>query len=56
MDVILTMDKYHREVILVNDGSKDVTWQIIHDLSQTYDIIKGVNFSRNFGKEIALSA
>lgn len=57
LDLIITaLSQYSREIILVNDGSKDATWQVIYDLSQTYSIIKGINFSRNFGKEIALSA
>jgi len=50
------LSSYTREIILINDGSKDATRQVIYDLSQTYDLIKGINFSRNFGKEIALSA
>lgn len=50
------LQDYNREIVLVNDGSKDATRQVIYDLSQKYDIIKGINFSRNFGKEIALSA
>lgn len=54
--VIAEMSNYEREIILINDGSKDATWQVIYDLSQTYPIIKAINFSRNFGKEIALSA
>lgn len=47
---------YDWEIILVNDGSRDATWQVIYDLSEVYDSVRWINFSRNFGKEVALSA
>lgn len=44
------------EVILVDDGSKDKTWQKIKELSKENKNIIGARFSRNFGKEAALMA
>mgnify|MGYP001626398753 CR=1 FL=1 len=44
------------EVILVNDGSKDTTWSIITELSSADQHIVGINLSRNYGHQIALSA
>ena len=44
------------EIIFVNDGSKDNTWSEILTVSDEYAHIKGVNFSRNFGKEAAILA
>lgn len=44
------------ELIFVNDGSKDKTWEEIEKASQADKNIVGVNFSRNFGKESALFA
>lgn len=44
------------EILCVNDGSTDDTWQHICDHAQGNPSIKGLNLSRNFGKEIALSA
>lgn len=44
------------ELILVDDGSKDETWNIITKLKEEYKNIKGIKFSRNFGKEAALLA
>lgn len=44
------------ELVLVNDGSRDGTWREIRALSETDDRIVGVNLSRNYGHQIALSA
>lgn len=50
------LEKYEYEMILVDDGSKDKTWRLIRELNVENDRIKGIRFSRNFGKEIALCA
>ena len=47
---------YEFEVLFVNDGSKDKTIQIIKDLREKDKRICYVDFSRNFGKEIAMIA
>lgn len=44
------------EIILVNDGSKDNTWSMIAELSRNDQHIVGINLSRNYGHQIALSA
>lgn len=44
------------ELILVDDGSPDDTWQVIADQSRRYLGVKGIRLSRNFGKEAALAA
>ena len=44
------------ELVFVNDGSKDRTWDIISNLARNDEHIVGVNFSRNFGKESAIFA
>ncbi len=49
-------DKYNYEIIYVNDGSPDDTWNEIVKLCQIDKNVKWVNLSRNFGKEIALTA
>lgn len=50
------MKKYDYEIILVDDGSRDKTWEIINRLHNDNTLIKGIRFSRNFGKEYALCA
>ena len=44
------------EVICVNDGSGDNTLALLKSLRQTYPEIKVIDLSRNFGKELALTA
>ena len=44
------------ELVFVNDGSKDKTWEKISTLAEQRKHIVGVNFSRNFGKESAIFA
>lgn len=44
------------EFIFIDDGSTDKTYRIINELSCEKDNISGLHFSRNFGKESAISA
>lgn len=43
-------------VIFVNDGSNDNTLEVIKELKNSYDNVKYISFSRNFGKESAIYA
>src|SRR5262249_52905893 len=42
------------EVILVNDASRDKSWDVIRELAQQYSWIHGINFMRNYGQHNAL--
>ncbi len=44
------------EIICVDDGSKDSTWQVISDLSMSDSRIHGIRFSKNFGQHKAIMA
>lgn len=57
LDKLMTsMKNYEFEILFVNDGSKDKTINIIKELRQKDKKISYVDFSRNFGKEIAMIA
>lgn len=53
---LLNEEKIDNEVIFVDDGSQDKTWENILSLSKRMDNIVGIHFSRNFGKEAAMFA
>ncbi|MCE5335072.1 MAG: glycosyltransferase family 2 protein, partial [Desulfobacteraceae bacterium] len=44
------------EILAVDDGSPDNSWQVITQLSEDNPLVRGIRFSRNFGKESAISA
>jgi dolichol-phosphate mannosyltransferase len=44
------------EVVLVDDGSNDRTWEIIRELAARDGRVKGLSFSRNFGHQMAFTA
>ena len=44
------------EILFVDDGSYDLTYQRIQELSAEHPEVKGISFSRNFGKESAIFA
>lgn len=52
---VMNENKFTYEVIFVNDGSTDNSWDVIKELSEKNDAIKGVCFRRNYGKSPALN-
>jgi len=55
-DTLVGIKKYDFEIIFVNDGSSDSTWFEIEKLCISDKKVKGVNLSRNFGHQAALTA
>lgn len=55
-ELMKNMENYDFEILFVNDGSKDKTIEIIKDFRKKDERICYVDFSRNFGKEIAMIA
>jgi glycosyltransferase involved in cell wall biosynthesis len=53
---VMTAHNYTYEVIFIDDGSTDNSWQIIADLSKSNPNVKGIRFLRNYGKSQALHA
>lgn len=54
--VFKNLTEYELELLLVDDGSKDETLNIIKSLAAKDDKVKFISFSRNFGKEAAMLA
>lgn len=55
IDRVAIANGYTYEVIFVDDGSTDSSWQVIQNLSQQNGNIKGIKFQRNYGKSAALN-
>ena len=53
---ILSRENIDFELLFVDDGSKDATWENITKAAQMNSHVVGIHFSRNFGKEAAMFA
>ena len=51
---VMDANHFSYEVIFVNDGSTDHSWQVIEKLRSESDNVKGIKFRRNYGKSPAL--
>lgn len=51
---VMDTNGFSYEIIFVDDGSKDRSWEIIESLSQRNGCVKGIKFRRNYGKSPAL--
>lgn len=54
--ILESLSSYAFELIFVNDGSKDHSWEKIEELCTKDSRVKALNFSRNFGHQMALTA
>ena len=54
IDRVLSENRLTYEVILVDDGSNDGSWEQIKSLKKTYPQVRGIRFRRNYGKSAAL--
>ena len=54
IEQVCDREGYSYEIIMVDDGSRDSSWNIIKELSSSNSHIKGISFRRNYGKSAAL--
>jgi glycosyltransferase involved in cell wall biosynthesis len=55
IDKVMDKEGFTYEVLLVDDGSTDNSWEVIRQLSAKNKRIKGIRFRRNYGKSAALN-
>lgn len=53
---VMQSNRYLYEIIFIDDGSTDTSWEVIEKLSSTNKSVKGIRFQRNYGKSQALDA
>ena len=51
---VMNENNFSYEIIFVSDGSTDASWDVIEDLSEKDNAVKGIKFRRNYGKSPAL--
>lgn len=51
---VMKANDFSFEVIFVNDGSTDRSWEVIEELAEKSENVKGIKFRRNYGKSPAL--
>lgn len=54
IEKVMVANNFTYEVIFVDDGSKDNSWELIKQISNKNSNIKGISFQRNYGKAAAL--
>lgn len=52
---VMQANNYTYEVIMIDDGSKDNSWNVVKELSAINSNIRGIKFQRNYGKSAALN-
>src|SRR4030095_2468859 len=52
---VMEANHFDYEIIFVDDGSRDKSWEVVQNLSKENPRIKGVKFRRNYGKSAALN-
>ncbi|MBT5858938.1 MAG: glycosyltransferase [Flavobacteriales bacterium] len=55
IDKVMKKNNFSYEVLLIDDGSKDKSWEVIEQLSSENINLKGIKFRRNYGKSAALN-
>ena len=51
---VMNENHFSYEIIFINDGSTDHSWEVISDLAKADEHVKGIKFRRNYGKSPAL--
>ncbi|MBQ2413296.1 MAG: glycosyltransferase family 2 protein [Rikenellaceae bacterium] len=54
IDRVMTANKFSYQLILIDDGSSDESWEVIEQLIEKNDSVLGLRFRRNYGKSAAL--
>ena len=56
IDAVSKANNYDLEIVFVDDGSKDRSWEVVEQLAAQDNRVRGIRFRRNFGKAAALNA
>jgi glycosyltransferase involved in cell wall biosynthesis len=54
IDKVMVGNNFSYEILLIDDGSTDNSWQVIGELKEKFPSVRGIKFRRNYGKSAAL--
>ena len=54
IDKVMKANNFSYEILFVDDGSTDGSWNLIQELSKKYDSVRAIKFRRNYGKSPGL--
>ena len=54
IEQVMQKNQFSYEIIIIDDGSSDNTWQVVGQIARKNDLVKGIAFNRNYGKSAAL--
>lgn len=55
IDKVMQEQQFSYEILYIDDGSTDNSWQVIQQLATRFPAVKGIKFQRNYGKSAALN-
>ncbi len=55
IDRVMQAHSFSYEVWMMDDGSKDRSWEVVHELRRKFPALHGISFRRNYGKSAALN-
>ncbi len=53
---VMQSNRFLYEIVFIDDGSTDNSWQVIEELAKQNTSVKGIKFQKNYGKSQALNA
>lgn len=54
IDRVMKENQFSYEVVMIDDGSRDTSWEVIQGLEKQFPTVRGIRFQRNYGKSAAL--
>lgn len=54
IDRVMKANNFSFEIILIDDGSTDLSWEVVEELAAKHSFVRGISFLRNYGKSAAL--
>ena len=54
IETVMLKEGYSYEILMIDDGSRDSSWEVVKGLAAKNPAVRGISFRRNYGKSAAL--